>query len=164
MPPQPSKSLCVVDANIIIDLHIGALLDHLFSLPYTPATPRSIISKQQRPPGYSVVKMGLIPLDLSETQICETSSFRKQYPRLAIDDIHAFILAHDLSVPLLTGDSGLRRLAQSTGLSVYGTLWVLDTLVQQNTISRQQAATSLNLMTQNSRRLPASEVMVRLNR
>lgn len=46
-----SPPLCVVDANILIDLHIGGLLGEFFRLPLRLAAPDVIIAELHDPDG-----------------------------------------------------------------------------------------------------------------
>lgn len=152
----------MIDANIIIDLYIGDLLDSLFETPFRVLAPDSVVDELHNPDGRQVVENGLESQPLSGPQLLEVMTLRDVHLRLSTQDLQAFILARDLNATLLTGDGGLRELAENNNVAVHGTLWVLDEMVRLEVVSTSEAARSLRRMMAAERRLPVGECQSRL--
>ena len=56
---RDSPPLCVVDANILVDLHIGGLLGEFFRLPFRLVAPDVIIAELYDPDGEMLTEHGL---------------------------------------------------------------------------------------------------------
>lgn len=69
-----SPPLCVVDANILIDLHIGGLLREFFRLPFRLVAPDVIIAELHDPDGEMLTEHGLQSETLSGAQVQEVAS------------------------------------------------------------------------------------------
>ena len=76
--------------------------------------------------------------------------------------VFALTSAKTLGVPLLTGDAALRKAAEENGVTVKGTLWVLDVLVDEAFVSSFQAKEALTQILEKGRRLPMVECQSRL--
>ena len=63
---------------------------------------------------------------------------------------------------LLTGEADLRSIAERRGLTVHGTLWVLDEMIRHGLIPPPVASTALQRMMQGNSRLPAAACRMRL--
>ncbi|NPV68450.1 MAG: DUF3368 domain-containing protein [Anaerolineae bacterium] len=161
---QSQPSICIADTNIIIDLYQGGILAHLFQLPFQFAAPDVIVAELQDPEGAQVELMGMARLSLEPRQLIEVITLSRQYPRISVNDLQAFVLARDRKATLLTGDHALRRLARETGIPVHGTLWLLDEMVRLDVLSESEAATALKAMLDNNCRLPLEECETRLRR
>lgn len=64
---------------------------------------------------------------------------------------------------LVTGDGALRDAAETEGIEVHGTLWIVDALVDTGTVAPPEAARALQLMMEADRRLPEDEVNQRVD-
>lgn len=158
-----SPSLYVVDANILIDLYIGGLIQECFSLPYRFVAPDVILAEVQEPDGDTLTTYGLQSAEFSSEQVLEVIVLRGRHLALSVEDLFALVLARTLKVPLLTGDRRLRELAAREGIPVHGTLWVLDELVQLGVITPARAAEALERMLTHGTRLPRAECQKRLD-
>lgn len=159
-----SPSLCVVDANVLIDLHIGGLLGEVFLLPLRLVIPDVVIAELQEPDGERLTEYGLQSETLSGDQVLEVVSLRARHRQVSANDLFALVLARALKATLLTGDRHLRRVAVQEGVDVHGTLWVLDEMVRLRVVTPSQAAQALERMLAQTRRLPRSECQRRLRR
>jgi hypothetical protein len=56
---RDSPSLCVVDANVLIDLHVGGLLRKLFDLPLRLVAPDVTVAELEEPDGQELLAYGL---------------------------------------------------------------------------------------------------------
>lgn len=138
MSPSAPPLLVVQDANLLIDLHCGRLLDCVFS-PETPwqiHVPDLILEELLR--GTGPVADALRPYQeagcfvtgtLDSLQVVEAVGIQIEQQRLSLEDCAAFVYARSNGGILLTGDNQLRTYAQNQELPVHGTLWVLDQLV-----------------------------------
>ena len=157
-----SPSLCVVDANILIDLHIGGLLREFFRLPFRLVAPDVIIAELHDPDGEMLTEHGLQSETLSGAQVQKVASLVARHRQVSANDLFALVLARTLKAMLLTGDRRLRQIATQQGVVVHGTLWVLDEMVRLKVIAPPQAARGLEQMLAQGRRLPQAECQRRL--
>lgn len=157
-----SVRLCVVDSNVLIDLHIGGLLPDFFRLPLELVAPDVIIGELEEAEGEQLIELGLHKEELSRDQVLEVEELAAEHRGVSPKDLFALVLARSLRAALLSGDRGLRRIARAQGLSVHGTLWVLDELVRLGLIEPPRAAASLELMLASGSRLPEVECRNRL--
>jgi len=159
-----SPSLCVVDANILIDLHVGGLLTEVFRLPLALVAPDVIIGELKEPDGEQLEKRGLHSRELSGDQVLEVAGLAAEYREVSANDLFALVLARALKATLLSGDRRLSRIAREQGVRVHGTLWVLDELVRWEVIDPSQAGAGLGRMLARGSRLPQAECRRRLKR
>jgi predicted nucleic acid-binding protein len=158
---QDSPSLCIVDANILIDLHVGGLLQELFRLPFRLATPDVIIAELAEPDGEMLVECGLVSVELTGDQVLEVAALRARYRSVSANDLFALVLAQVQKATLLTGDRHLTEVAGQEGVATHGTLWVLDEMVRLGIVARGQAAQALEQMLERGSRLPQAECQKR---
>jgi hypothetical protein len=158
------QSVLVTDTNIWIDLENGGILVEVFQLPYQFLIPEFAIPEFIRPKWETLEVLGLSAHELPPEQVVELSHLRQVHKNLSIIDLAAYLLAKMLEATLLTGDWRLNELANASGLSVHGVLWLLDEMVRFKTLMPGQAATALKRMLELGARLPAEECSNRLSR
>ncbi|HEY77354.1 MAG TPA: DUF3368 domain-containing protein [Thermoflexia bacterium] len=159
-----SPSLCVVDANILIDLHVGGVLREAFSLSIRLVAPDVVIGELEVPDGERLLEYGLESQMLSGEQVQEVVRLRARYRAVSANDLSALVLARALQAPLLTGDRHLREAARQEGVAVHGTLWLLDEMVRCGVIVPPRAAEALERMLNRGSRLPWAECQRRTRR
>lgn len=160
-----SRLTCVTDSNIWIDLHVADLIERAFLLPFDWVAPDVVVAELTEPPGQSLVQAGLHERELSGPQVQLVVTMAARYIRPSRVDLFALVLAKEIHAMLLTGDRALREAAEQEGVSVHGTLWLLDQIVEvYQLISGLQAWEALEAMRQARRRLPMSEVEERRRR
>lgn len=159
-----ASSLFIADTNILIDLWEGELLPAFFRLPYTIASPDVVIAELQRPEGSILGELGLQSLTLEADLVLEVIVLRSQHKALSTPDLFAFVAARNLGAILLTGDAGLRQLAETHRVPLHGILWVLDEMVRTEIISSFNAAGSLERILEAGARLPESPCEERFRR
>lgn len=157
--------LLISDANVVIDLEAGKLLDRLFRLPYTFAMPDILYEDEVADGSPDLIAMGL------KTLIVNT-----QYMDYAIElvkrcgdepgfyDMLALALAKQEACPLLTGDANLRALAGREGADIRGTLWVFAELIEYGLLNKEDAYAALSLMKSRKRRLPWKDAEKHIDR
>lgn len=159
-----ASPLFIADTNILIDLWKGALLPAFFQLPHPIASPDVVIAELQRPEGFMLVELGLQSLTLEADLVLEVITLRSQHKALSTPDLFAFVAARNLGAILLTGDAGLRQLAEAHRVPLHGILWVLDEMVRTEIISSFNAADSLKRILEAGARLPESSCEERFRR
>jgi predicted nucleic acid-binding protein len=162
MPDSPPW--CVVDTNILIDFYRGNLLEALFALPFTLLVPDVIVAELEVPDGRRLLAWGLHSVSLTGEQVAAVIALAALHRAPSINDLFALVLARTKTATLLTGDRALRELAESEGIDVHGTLWLLDELVRLTIVTPEQAAEGLGRMIACGSRLPEKECRLRMRR
>jgi hypothetical protein len=152
----------VTDTNIWVDLENGGILVDVFSLPYQFLIPDFAILELIRPRWETLHVLGLEANELAAEQVIELTQLRLVHMSLSVTDLAAYLLAKTLKSILLTGDWRLNELANATGLSCHGVLWVLDEIVYFKVLTPGQTATALRRMLERGARLPTEECNMRL--
>ncbi|MGA2954124.1 MAG: PIN domain-containing protein [Thermodesulfobacteriota bacterium] len=158
------KKILVLDTTVCIDLFNGGLLEKALQLPYDLVLPDVIIEELINPPGEELVKIGYSVLPLGKEGVEQVLALRARYRKPSTNDLFALVLAKLNSCPLVTGDDSLRRAAKDEGLQVYGSLWVLDRLIDHHILSSLEAAVSLEKILEKGGWLPRKECEARLKR
>jgi len=123
----------ISDSSCLIDLRKTSLLDAFLRMPYELLIPNTLFEEellkftatQKR----ALVRGGLKVVDLPADRVLRARQIARDMPHLSIHDGFAFALAESYSgCILLTGDGGLRALANEQELEVHGVLWVIDEL------------------------------------
>jgi len=154
-------NIVVQDANILIDLLNAELLDLFFQLPCDNHITDLVLAEIQTPKLSASQKSKLTSHSLDPTELNEVLGLRQDAHKLSIPDCSVVWLSQQLglSTILLSGDSQLRRFAESQKIKVCGLLWVFDELVNHGYVSPKKMASIL----QNSAfRLPHDECEKRI--
>jgi predicted nucleic acid-binding protein len=153
----------VVDTNVLIDLHWGDVLNEFFALPYEFFSPDVIISEELKSPdGEELLNLGLQSYEMDAEGVQEVYNLAEKHRNIAVNDLFAFVAAKKEGFLLLTGDERLRKLAEGNGVTVHGTLWVLDQMIEIEILNRKKAIWALCAMLEKGSRLPKEECKKRL--
>lgn len=147
----------ISDTNIWIDFQHAGLLKEIFKLPYEFLTTDFVIDELQEPEGSTLVGLGLKVAALDGTDVAALFSLSQAHGHSSLPDMSCFYIASKMGCPLLTGDGALRKLAKNEKVIVYGSLWLLDRLVEFELIAPALAAAGLQGMLDAGSRLPAAE-------
>lgn len=152
--------IIISDSSCLIDLRKASLLEIFIQLPYEILIPNTLFEEellkftdQER----AILTDGLKVMDLPGERVLRAQEVISDWPGLTIHDCFAFALAD--SCPgciLLSGDGGLRNLADKSKIEVHGILWVIDELYANELISVDNLLVALRLL--------AGDVAVRLPR
>jgi rRNA-processing protein FCF1 len=160
---QDSQLHYVVDANVLIDLLYGELVEPFFRLPCHFSTPDIILYDEVREIDRDrLVDSGLTVITFTGEQVGEIERLNAEHRAISVADLFAYLAAREQAAVLLTGDAALRQLAESEGISVHGILWVLDKLIAHALIRPQVAAEALHRILDSGSRLPLDECEYRL--
>jgi len=147
----------VADSSSIISLYVGGVLDKLFLLAEVYTTDL-IADELTEPSTEDLRQMGLKICSLSKAELNRTEQIVLQKPDLSLQDGSVIILAQSLVATVLADDKPLREFAQTQGLAVHGSLWVIEQLASQGQIDHSQVCTAIENMLNGGRRLPRREV------
>jgi len=156
--------LCIVDASVLIDLEKGELVEEFLQLRCRWATPAAVILEVGERLGDILMSGGLGIMDMGADEVQEVFRLRQEYLRVSVSDLFCLVLSKNRKGILITGDQPLRKAAETEGVKVRGTLWMLDEMVRSQTISGRKAAEALKSMIAGGGRFPAEECSTRLKR
>ena len=151
------RSEYVVDANVLIDLHDGKVLEGLFRMSSGFVAPDLVVVELEEPDGQGLVRTGLQSETLPGEGVLAVAAVTDDCRWISVADASALVLAERTGRVLLTGDRRLRVLAEQRGVTVHGTLWLLELMVNEAALTGRQAAVALELMLGCGRRLPVIE-------
>ncbi len=116
------RRLLISDANIIIDMEVGGLIDSMFRLPFEYATPEPLFYQELCATHADLVERGLQLVSLTPEMIDRVQALGQQYKGVSSHDLEALVLAKHRGAPLLTGDKKLRLVWLEENIDVRGTL------------------------------------------
>lgn len=124
--------LLISDANILIDLEQGGLLLDIFCLPYRFCTPDILFYDELEEHHKHLLNLGLELGNLSSNTLLYAESLIKSYSGPSRYDCFAMALTKQEKCLLITGDKRLRIAAKKEGITVRGTLWIVDRICYQH--------------------------------
>lgn len=146
--------LLISDANILIDMEEGQLLQQMFRLPFQFQTPNLLFFDELVEQHPHLLEYGLGLGVLSGASMNRVSQLAIKYKKTGRYDCMALALAQQEECPLLTGDNHLKDAATAEQVEVKGTLWLVEQMVVHGIITIQIAHDSYRLMESSGRRLP----------
>ena len=156
--------LLISDANILIDLEEGEILDIFFQLPYQFSVPDILFFEELEDQHAHLLEMGLTLCELSaQTLIYAHELIQRVGGGPSRNDCFALALAKQENCPLLSGDDALRKVARREDVEVNGTIWVVEKLIEHDLTSVGGARDAYKKMRANGRRLPWDLALQRLN-
>lgn len=158
------RRLLISDANIIIDIEVGGLIDAMFRLPFEYATPEPLFDQELRTTHANLVEGGLQLETLTPEMVDRAQALGQQYKGVSSHDLEALVLAEHRDAPLLTGDKKLRLVCLEENIDVRGTLWLVGQLFQSELITANDASAAYDRMVEDGSRLPWDEVEKQLKR
>lgn len=158
------------DTNVWIDFYIIDRIELPFCLPYTYIMNVDAIDDELLSPAGlrdKLLRCGLVSVELTIEEFNLAEEFGPRYPKLSIYDRIALAIAKVRKIVLLTGDGALRKAAKSENINIFGTIGILDQLLDGNYIAEHEYERCLlELQKHNGQevRLPKSEINSRLLR
>lgn len=160
----------ISDSSCLIDLRKISLLDAFLRLPYELLIPNTLFEEEllkfTAPQKKALVHGGLKIVDLSGDSVLRARQIARDMPHLSIHDGFAFALAQNYpGCILLTGDGGLRALANEQDMEVHGVLWVIDEIHCHATCTAETLLHALQLLAHDPTvRLPQRELAAYIKR
>jgi predicted nucleic acid-binding protein len=156
--------LLISDANILIDMEAGKLLEKLFQLPFNFAIPDILYWEEIEPETQGLEVLGLKVLEVRGEFVDYAFAMQSKYGKApSTNDYLGLALAKQEGCPLLTGDQALKLAAQAEDVKVMGTVWLLSMLVKNQLLSVEGGLDTLTLMRESKRRLPWADAERILN-
>jgi hypothetical protein len=143
---QKARSI-VLDANIIFDLEKAEILGQIFRLDCQFITIDMIFTDELKSVNSTFLKkLGLKIVSITGSQTAEIYRLRSIYPGPSKNDLAAFIYARDNRFDLATRDSALWQVADDHSVVVLETPEIIQNMVDEEIISRENAAKSLEII------------------
>jgi len=160
---MPSQ-LLISDANVLIDLKTGGIIEAIFELDYDYAVPSLLFEQELRENHAEFLDQGLKLLELTPGNLQESEEFMEKHTGISSFDAMALILAREKQARLLTGDKKLKQVCEAENVTVNGTLWLVEQLLDENHIRVEAAEEAYHLMEADGSRLPRGEIEKQLKR
>ena len=158
MPTTTSeRQRAVTDATVWIDLQRAGLVEHAFGLSLDFLAPDLVLEELGAQLAQAVRKLGLIEVELDGPGIGRLLELAGRHPRAGRRDLSALVIAEERRMLLLTGDKALRQAAETAGLEVHGTLWILNMMVDSGVLNGSRAAQALDTIVASGTWLPSRE-------
>lgn len=155
--------LLISDANIIIDIEAGKLVNQMFRLEYRFGVPDVLFDLELREQHGHLVTLGLEVMEVKPEAVRYAETLGERYRSAGALDLLALALARQECCPLLSGDKALRQAAKKEGVDVRGTIWLVGEMLQTKVVSRKQAKAAYAAMLNDGRRLPEDEIKKQLD-
>ena len=147
-------AVLISDANILIDVSVGELVREMFGLPYQFVVPDVLFFEELETRHGTLLDYGLGIATLGPAGVGLVAELSQRHQRPGRNDLFALALAVQEECLLPTGDIDLRRAAESEGVTVRGTIWLLTEMVRHHRMTVDLGIAALELMRTNGRRLP----------
>ena len=112
----------ISDANVLIDMEAGGLLELMFKLPFEFKVSDMLFADELSHQHSHLLSLGLIQAELTPEGMMEAMRMTHAYTGPSRYDCFSLALAKQECCPLLTGDKDLRRAAQQEAVLVKGTI------------------------------------------
>lgn len=155
--------LLISDANILIDMEEGQLIELMFQLPYQYSTPDILFIEELEDEHQYLLDLGLSLSELSSNTMEHAMELIPRYIKASRNDCFALALARQEECTLLTGDKALRSAAETEDVEVKGSIWLVRKMIEAELLSADQARVSFERMKDTGRRLPWTLIKVMLN-
>lgn len=158
--------LLISDANILIDMHVGGLLERMFELDREFAVPDALFRDELSVRHGNLPDLGLLVLELDSAGVQFAIELIQRYQHLRTSryDLLAAALARQEECPLLTGDRDLRLVCDEQGIEVHGTVWLMGQLHTAGLVDADTAEAAYAQMLEHGSRLPSQEIQAQLRR
>ena len=155
-----TQRLLISDANILIDMEKGGITRQMFQLDAMFAVPNMLYEEELRADHPELPALGLQSFELSAKTVAyaEKLIVKHSHTGASINDLLALALAWQEKTALLTGDGKLRIAAAAEKIPFYGTLWLVEQLINAKILTVKQAAAAYAKMKATGRWLPWDRV------
>ncbi|WP_303909263.1 DUF3368 domain-containing protein [Thiohalomonas denitrificans] len=131
--------LLISDANILIDMEVGGLLEAIFRLDETFAVPDVLYSEELEEHHPELPTLGLQVMQLGEGGVSAAMALVQMYSGPSVNDLFALELARENNCPLLIGDRALRKAAEQEGVQLHGILWLVEQMIRNGIVPLERA-------------------------
>jgi rRNA-processing protein FCF1 len=155
--------LIITDTNVFFDIINIQALPEFFSLDYEICTTDFVLNeilfsnqKNQIDPFIRVRKLTVFSFTAEEIE--EINIMKTKRNLRVLTDKTVLWKSIKLKCPVLTGDLKLRKEAEDFGLSVYGSIWVIETLIKSKKIPNEAGIIFLERLKVTNESLPHDEI------
>lgn len=137
------------DTNVWIDFMVIDKISLPFLLPYTYIMSEDAVNDELlSPAGFKddLLRNGLVPVEYTEEEFFLADSYGTMYPRLSIYDRLALAIAKSRAITLLTGDKALRQAAKEEGVTLIGTIGILEPSAFWMSLEQESTLTTANIL------------------
>jgi predicted nucleic acid-binding protein len=154
--------LIITDTNVFFDVITGALPE-FFSLDYEICTTAFVIAEirqahQKEMIDAFVRAKKLTVYDFSAEEIDDVLNFENIKGLNRFTDKSVIWKSLQIQCPMLTGDKKMRDIAESLGIEVHGSLWVINELITKEMITNEKALTLIEELKKTNDWLPGNEI------
>lgn len=144
--------LLISDANILIDMEAGMLIETLFSLPMKFGIPDLLYHEEIEEGSPELEQLGLQIMEVRSEFVQYAVSLTHQHNQTpstkngvkpSHNDYLAVALAKQESCTLLTGDANLRIVADKESIAVMGTIGLLCAMIENQLLTVDDASQSI---------------------
>ncbi len=154
-----TKKIIITDTNIITDLNIAHILNKFVSLDNVYISDLIKYDEINNQTGDLEVINKFKVIKSSDKDIIDALSINKKEVKLSIYDANNFVLAKKHNGILATGDSKLRNYAMKNGIPVIRTLKIIELLLDNKIISKEESLNACNLLKNNTfTRIPIKDI------
>lgn len=147
-----------MDSSVWINLHEAGLLATFLQAGWFLYSTDLVIAELRAIPSSLLTSRGVQVVSLTGTAVMQIELLGITYPRADAVDLSALYLARERGYALLSDDGALRRAAVAEGVTVHGTLWLLEQFVQSNILTTDDACNAVANMLAGGARFPSDEV------
>jgi len=161
--------IIITDTNVLFDIIKIEGLPEFFSMDYEICTTVFVIQEILPLPQREVLETfirakKLTIFGFSAEEIEEVSNFNTGRNLKRFTDKSVIWKSLQIKCPMLTGDKKMKEVAESLGLEVHGSIWIIDELIANKLITRVKAISLLKQLLLTNSRLPKEEIEKRINR
>jgi rRNA-processing protein FCF1 len=155
--------IIITDSSVFFDIIKIQALPEFFALDFEICTTDFVIneileSEQKEQIEMFIRSHQLTVFVLSANEIEEIENFKTKRFFKTLIDRTVLWKAKQLKCPLLTGDAKLRNESIDQGISVHGSLWVIQMMVEQKVIKAESSVVLLEKLKSVNDRLPLEEI------
>lgn len=161
--------LIITDSSVFFDILKIKALPEFFALDFeictTDFVKEEILESDQREQIEMFIRSHqLTVFELSEHEIELIENFKTIRFFKTLIDKSVLWKAKQLNCPLLTGDAKLRSEAIEHGVTVHGSLWIIQIMVESEVITANAGVVFLEKLKKSNDRLPLDEIEKLINK
>ena len=161
------QTIVIKDACILIDLVDLDLLEAFYQLDVRAVTTgfvvAEILDEEQVVAVKKVVDDGRLTV-YDDGDLAEINALTNQHPGLSFADCSVLELAFRVPGIILSADGSLRNEAKRRQLTVKGSLWVLNQLVEQGFMTKEVCLAKLDLYPRVNSRAPKRDIQLLISK
>lgn len=160
--------IIINDSSALIDLAKTRLLECLLRLPYRFVIPDVLYADELITLHHyrreQLLDIGFTLGTLDGPQVGKAGEYSQRYPALSLNDCFALVMTETtVDAILLTGDQGLRSVAEKHRVETHGILWILDQAYEGGTVDAATLHSALLVLDNDPlTRLPGKELQKRI--